>query len=154
MIMNKVNKVLYLICICALSMSVFIFDYSQPNIAFYSNYSFINKFIMEIFDSIKSFDIAYITIFIFMFYFFYKVYFNGDKINKKYVIISMIISLIIVIFSSYSLTNKLDLLYISFAQVFKTIIFFFGYYFIIYAFIKQFSKIKITKEDLKKKQIN
>ena len=66
----------------------------------------------------------------------------------------MIISFIIIIFTSYSLTNTLDLLYISFAQVFKTIIFFFGYYFIIYAFIKQFSKIKITKEDLKKKQIN
>ena len=110
----------------------------------------------ELEGSLNKFDIIYVTLWLFIVYFYFNVYFDGKKYSKRNIfctIISIIFTIITMLGKSYSISNSLNSLYSSSAQIFKTVIFSFGYYLIYYAFLKKIFNFKINLNLLKKKDL-
>lgn len=149
----KLNKILYSIIFSVITTLIFVIDFKASNFV-YNSEGTISKFFFDLTNSIKEFDIIYVTIEFCVFYFYFNTYFDGEKYNRKklsYTILSLIFTILTLIGKSYAIDHTLSSLYISSAQVFKTIIFFFGYYFIYYAIIKKVSSINFNNIILKKK---
>ena len=150
---DKFNKIIYTLLITFLSSLLFIININIPDLSYYSNRTEIYKFFTGIWLSLKEFDIIYVVLSIFIFYYFYKIYFNGNKFNKKSIInmiVSICITILLLICKSYKIDNTLNTLINSPLQIFKTIILGIGYYFIFYAIIKHILSIKIDKKTKKK----
>lgn len=151
--MNKFNKYLYIFIFSILSILVFVMNVNECS-SVYLNNNWIVNFFSEIYYSLKPFDILYVTLYIFILYFYSNVYFD-DKKKYKNKIISMIIA---IIFSIVTLVGKtymgnisLNILFSSLGQIFKTIVYISGYYLIYYAIIKMILNIKISNIKVKKK---
>ena len=152
--MYKFNKYLYTFIFSIISVLVFLIDYKMCDAIHLSNDDLFVNFFIEIYQSIKNFDIIYVALWVFVFYFYYDLYFDGKKYSKiNFIWIGMAIffSIFTVIGNSYLIDNTLNTLYSSLAQIFKTIIFLLGYYLIYYAIIKKIFTIKYNFEFLKKK---
>lgn len=151
--LEKINKILYTIILTAFTTLVFVVNISQPNMSFYANESKAYQLATEIWLSVKEFDIIYVTMAIFVFYAYYKIYFNQEKLNKKdFVnsIIAVILSAITIIGKSYKIDNTLATIFGSTSQLIKCILLSIGYYFMFYAILKAISSIKIEKNNKKK----
>lgn len=151
--LEKINKILYTIILTAFTTLVFVVNISQPNMSFYANKSKAYQLATEIWLSVKEFDIIYVTMAIFVFYAYYKIYFNQEKLNKKdFVnsIIAVILSAITIIGKSYKIDNTLATIFGSTSQLIKCILLSIGYYFMFYAILKAISSIKIEKNNKKK----
>ena len=152
--MRKFNKYLYVFIFSILSLSVFILKIDECASYYLNNANPIVNLFSEIFYSLEQFDVIYVTLYIFIIYFYSKVYFDYDNKYKNIVvsvIFSIIFSIITVIGNSYRINNTLNLLYSSPGQIFKTIVYLLGYYLIYYAIIKKVLNIKIEKFKVKKK---
>lgn len=152
--MTKFNKCLYAFIFSIISMSVFIMKFEAYNPIFLKGDNGLVNFITEFEYALKGFDVIYVTIWFFMLYFYFNVYLDGEKFNKKklFCIITSIVLTIVTVFGrSFLLSNSLELLYSSLMQVFKTVIFSFGYYLIYYAILKKLLSIKVNLINVKKK---
>lgn len=153
--MNKFNKGLYAVIFSIISMSVFIIKFEPYNSFFLKDSALVN-FFTEFENAVKGFDIIYVTIWFFMLYFYFNVYLDGEKFNKKKifcVITSIVLAIVTILGKSYSLSNSLESLYSSAMQIFKTIVFSLGYYLIYYALLKKLLSIKLNNEkNVKKKR--
>lgn len=151
----KLNKILYSIIFSLITTLIFIIDFKTSNVV-YNGEGTISKFFFDLTNSIKDFDIIYVTIEFCVFYFYFNTYFDGKKYSRKnlsYTILSLIFTIITLIGKSYTIDQTLSTLYISSVQIFKTIIFFLGYYLIYYAIIKKLLSINFNNIILKKKQL-
>ena len=84
--MNKINKfykILYSCVFSILSLSVFTMKFEAYNPIFLKNTTGMMRFIREFEYAFKGFDIIYVTLWFLILYFYYKVYFDGEKFNKK-----------------------------------------------------------------------
>lgn len=152
--MYKFNKYLYTFIFSMISVLVFLIDYKMCDSIHLSNDSLFVNFFVEIYQSIKNFDIIYVALWVFIFNFYYDIYFDSKKygkINFLWIGMSIFFSIFTVIGNSYLIDNTLHTLYSSVAQIFKTVIFLLGYNLIYYAIIKKFFIIKYSFEFLKKK---
>lgn len=146
--MNKFNKYLYVFIFSVITVLVFLLNIEKCSIFYLDSNNWIVNFFKEINYSLVKFDIIYVSLWIFILYFYSNVYFDGSKFDRKKIvciIISIIFTLITVVGKAYNLGNNLDILYSSIGQVFKTIIYLFGYYLIYYAILKKISSFKLGK---------
>lgn len=151
--MNKISKILITLLLTILTLMTLSIDVNPwilPNS---------KGIIYEILWSLKNFDITVSLIGVFVFYFYYKVYFDGTKFTRKTLInifLSSIFSITIVIGKILQVDNISENLFTSFHHFFKCVIIFLGHYFIFYSLIKKifkinFSKIIINKDSKKKR---
>lgn len=150
----KFNKYLYIFVFTIISMLVFVirFEYKK-NFSLVGNNYLVN-FFTEFNSSIKEYDIIYISLLVFIVYFYNDVYFNGNKYLKKNVImtiISLLIAMFTVIGKSYMIDGTLRNIYKTDVQIFKSVIFLLGYWVIYYAILKKIFSIKFDLKNVKKK---
>lgn len=122
--------------------------------SFYQDENTIYQLATEIWLSIEEFDIAYVTLGIFIFYAYFQIYFNGTKLTKTSLInmiISIILTITIIIGKSYKIDNTLNIIFATPAQTIKFILISIGYYLIFYALLKKLSSIHLKKYFQKKK---
>ena len=153
--MNKFNKYLYAFIFSILSMSIFIMKFEAYNPIFLKGDS-VTNFFTEFEYAVNGFDVVYVTVWIFMLYFYFNVYFDGEKFNKKKLfcmIISIILTVVTVVGRAFSLSNSLVILYSSSMQIIKTVFFTFGYFLIYYALLRKLFNIKINLKNVKKKDL-
>lgn len=149
------NKIIYTAIMTFLSSLVFIVDLKPANGNFYEINNKFYKFLTDIYSSLRDFDIIWVVLLIFIFYFYYNVLFN-EKTNKKMRIISGIVSLIFVgltiIGKCLSYGNSLEMIYCSSAQIVKTIFISIGYFIIYYSLY--ISILNFSVKFIKKKPQN
>ena len=150
----KFNKYLYIFVFTIISMLVFVirFEYKKTFSLVGNNY--LVNFFTEFNSSIKEYDIIYISLLVFIVYFYNDVYFNGNKYLKKNVImtiISLLIAMFTVIGKSYMIDGTLRNIYKTDVQIFKSVIFLLGYWVIYYAILKKIFSIKFDLKNVKKK---
>lgn len=153
----KLNKIIYTLIFAILSTLVFTLNIARPNMAFYANDNILYQYATEVWLSFKEFDTAYVTLFIFIYYAYYNIYFDGTKLSGKNFInssIAIILTTITLIGKSYKIDNTLNTIVESTPQIIKFIILSFGYYFIFYAIIKKITSIKININFKKKAPSN
>lgn len=151
----KFNKYLYTFIFSIISMSIFIIDFKPYLTYFPNNNNEIVNFVTEFEHSLEAFDIIYVTLWFFILYFYFNVYFDNEKHGKKkliYIIGAIIFTVVTILGKSYMMSNSLVYLYSSPMQIFKTVIFSFGYYLIYYALLKKILNIKIELKNVKKKR--
>lgn len=142
--LEKINKVLYTIIFGTFTLLIFIMHITQQNISFYEEYTNTYKFFKEMSLSIKQFDVMYLSLGIFIYYAYYNIYFDGQKLGKKSFInsiIAILITFITIIGKSYNMDNTLGIIFNTPAQTVKCILLGIGYYFMYYAIIKKVSSI-------------
>lgn len=149
--MTKKKKILIITVFTILALSIFIIDYNAFDISFYQDYNSINKFIIEICNSFNSFNIAYGTLGVFIYYYFYNTYFNNTKIKKYNLILATILTIITMIGKIYDISNSISVIYSTPTQIFKTLVLTAGFFLVYYAIIKRVSLIKFFS--IKKKLI-
>ena len=150
----KFNRVLYTFIFSVISMSVFIINFRPYLTYFPENNSAIVNFVNEFEYSVQGFDIIYLTLWFFMMYFYFNVFFDGKKHGKKkliYIFGSIILTIVTILGKSFMMSNSLEYLFSSHMQMFKTVIFSIGYYLIYYALLKKILNIKIDLKNIKKK---
>ena len=153
--LEKINKILYTIILTSFTTLVFVVNIARPNMSFYASQSKNYQLATEIWLSVKDFDVIYVTMAIFVFYAYYRIYFNGEKLGKKCLInsiIAVILSAITIIGKSYKIDNTLSTIFGTTSQLVKCILLAIGYYFMFYAILKAISSIKIEPNFKKKKQ--
>ena len=155
---SKFNKIIYTVIFTALAMFVFMLNISIQDMNYYSELSSIQQFFIALNLSFNDFDIIYVALGLFIFNYFYKIYFNDVKFNKKSIInmiISFLLSVFILISKSYKINNTLETLHSTPAQVVKSLLLLIGYFLIIYAVLKHISNLKLVKnlEEKSKKKI-
>ena len=145
---SKFNKIIYTVIFTALAMLVFMLNISIQDMNYYSELSSIQQFFIALNLSFNDFDIIYVALGLFIFNYFYKIYFNDVKFNKKSIInmiISFLLSVFILISKSYKINNTLETLHSTPAQVVKSLLLLIGYFLIIYAVLKHISNLKLVK---------
>lgn len=151
--LEKINKILYTIILTSFTTLVFVVNIARPNMSFYASQSKNYQLATEIWLSVKDFDVIYVTMAIFVFYAYYRIYFNGEKLGKKCLInsiIAVILSAITIIGKSYKIDNTLSTIFGTTSQLVKCILLAIGYYFMFYAILKAISSIKIEPNFKKK----
>lgn len=151
--LEKINKILYTIILTSFTTLVFVVNIARPNMSFYASQSKSYQLATEIWLSVKDFDVIYVTMAIFVFYAYYRIYFNGEKLGKKSLInsiIAVILSAITIIGKSYKIDNTLSTIFGTTSQLVKCILLAIGYYFMFYAILKAISSIKIEPNFKKK----
>lgn len=151
--LEKINKILYTIILTSFTTLVFVVNIARPNMSFYASQSKNYQLATEIWLSVKDFDVIYVTMAIFVFYAYYRIYFNGEKLGKKSLInsiIAVILSAITIIGKSYKIDNTLSTIFGTTSQLVKCILLAIGYYFMFYAILKAISSIKIELNFKKK----
>ena len=112
------------------------------------------RFFLDINASFKRIDILFVGLIIFILYFYYNTYFKDKKSKKKTIfctILAIVFSVLTLISKSYLIDETLINLYKTDAQIAKTIIIYFGHYFMYYAIIKKIISIEFNKINFKKK---
>lgn len=149
----KFNKYLYLFLFTVITMLVFLIRYKFNDMSSFVNSNYLSSFFAELNSSFKDYDIIYVTLFVFILYFYNSIYFNGSKYTKKNMImtiVSFLISIFTVLCKSYVIDGTLRNIYISDVQIFKSIIFLLGYWIIYYAIIKKLFSISFDSKSKKK----
>ena len=154
--MNKFNKYLYAFIFSIISMSVFIMKFEAYS-PFFLKGDAVSNFFTEFEYAVNGFDVVYVTVWFFMFYFYFNIYFDGEKFNKKKLIcmiISIVLTVVTIVGRSYSMVNSMEMLYSSLMQIVKTVLFSLGYYLIYYALLRKLFSIKIDFNNVKKKDLS
>ena len=150
----KFNKYLYLFIFTIITMLVFLIRFEFNDKMSFDNSNYLSNFFAEFGSSFKNYDIIYVTLLVFILYFYNSIYFNEEKYGKKNIIITIIsflISILTVLGKSYVIDGTLRNIYMSDVQIFKSMIFLIGYWIIYYAIIKKLFSIYFKKKDKKKK---
>ena len=130
--MKAVSKIIVITLFTLLTTMLLVIDYTSIGIT----QSNTNIFI-ELNQVLKNFDIIYLIIGTFIFYFYYQVYYNdNEKFTKKnfiIAIISIVLSTIITIGKNLQYRNEFPNIY-NLVLLMKSSILFFGSYFAFYAF--------------------
>ena len=108
---------------------------------------------MQINQLLMDFNIVDVFMGIFVYFFYYNVYFNGEKFTKKNIIISVIsiiLSILMVIGKNLQILNAFPNLS-NIAMFIESTVIFFGFYFIFYALLKKFISIDISFDNKKTK---
>ena len=93
----KFNKYLYLFLFTVITMLVFLIRFEFNDMSSLVNSNYLSSFFAELNLSFKDYDIIYVTLLVFILYFYNSVYFNGSKYTKKSIIMT-IVSFLISIF--------------------------------------------------------
>lgn len=147
---NNILKIFCVFIFTVFSLHIFALNLS----VFELNYENLDKtygFFLAIWSSMNHFDISWIILGIFIYDFYYHQYFiEGNwKINKLIVIIlSAIFSILILLKTSYDLYKDFRIIYISFAQFYKSLMVGIGYYFFIYAILKKILFISNKQKEM------
>ena len=145
----KFNKYLYLFLFTVITMLVFLIRFEFNDMSSLVNSNYLSSFFAELNSSFKDYDIIYVTLLVFILYFYNSIYFNGSKYTKKNMImtiISFLISIFTVLCKSYVIDGTLRNIYLSDVQIFKSIIFLLGYWIIYYAIIKKIFSINFDNK--------
>lgn len=134
---KKYIKIILLIVLAFLSICVLCINLNEVNVSNLSAQSRLAKFFEKCIESFEGNNVAYVPIFIALYYFYSKTYFDGKKINKVSVILSIFFSVMMVLGYSYKTTNSWDLIFGSGFQLMKSIIVMLGYYTMFYIVIKK-----------------
>lgn len=134
---KKYTKVILLAILAFLSICVFSINLDQIDINKLESGNRIAKFFEKCIKSFQGNNIAYILIFIALYYFYSKTYLDGKKINKVAVVLSTFFSIMMVLGYSYQRINSWDLVFGSGFQLMKSIIVILGYYTMFYIVIKK-----------------
>ena len=149
----KFNKYLYLFLFTVITMLVFLIRFEFNDMSSLVNSNYLSSFFAELNLSFKDYDIIYVTLLVFILYFYNSVYFNGSKYTKKSIImtiVSFLISIFTVLCKSYVIDGTLRNIYLSDVQIFKSIIFLLGYWIIYYSIIKKIFSINFVNKIKKK----
>ena len=151
---NNLNKILVIFLMTCFSMHIFILNLKIPVADFTKNINPIYKFYLSLWMSMEEFDIIWIILLIFIYYYFYNNYFIDKKwtsIKTISCIISLILSIAIIVLTSFNYYKNLSMIYQSFEQVFKCSMVFIGYYFIIYIITRNILLILTNRRKNEKK---
>lgn len=155
--MNKENnfyKLFIIFLLTCFSMHPFILDLKIANINYKEINHLLYRFYLSLWVSMPRFDVIWVILFIFIYYFFYKNYFidnSWNKIKLTSCIISIIISILLIAIESLYCYNNLSIIYTSFIQIFKCIMVGIGYYLIIYIITRNILlKIKSRRKKYEK----
>ncbi|MEE3342767.1 MAG: hypothetical protein VZS44_01605 [Bacilli bacterium] len=150
MIINeKFTKKIYCLLMTAFSVHTFVLNPLIPDTIIFKSNNPIQNYMYDLFYSVNSFDIIWITAGIFLYYFFYNNYFFENKINKEkifIIIISAIIPLVFLIHKSYKIYNSMIMITYTPIQVFKTIMHIFGYGIILCTIFYKLKRIHLLKK--------
>ena len=136
---------------------IFILDYIPSDaVYFYERQGSLYKFLNDLNNCTKSFDMSTLFMFIFIFYFIYHAFFNKKNNIYKYLFsffFGFIFAFITLIGKSLNYNNTLELLFSNSHQIFKSVVLGFGYLFIYWNIILFFINIdfKLFKKPKKKK---
>ena len=114
-----------------LSLHVVMIDIERVILSDVSNSNWLYRFFLEFYQSLNPLNWKIIFLSFFMFYFYYHVYFDGKKISKLNVLLSIVFTICTIIGRCYStLSSSLGILFFSFVQIYKLLILFVAYYII------------------------
>ena len=130
------NRIIYTAILTFLSSLVFIMDFKPANGTYLENHNETYKFLIDIYNSLRDFDVVWVLLIVFIFYFYYNVLFNSDK-SRKGKILSVLVSLwfvgVTIVGKCFAIDNSLRSIYCSEAQIIKTILLSIGYFIIFYS---------------------
>ena len=131
------NRIIYTAILTFLSSLVFIMEFKPANGTYLENHNETYKFLIDIYNSLRDFDVVWVLLIVFIFYFYYNVFFNSDK-SKKGKVLSALVSLwfvgVTIVGKCFAIDNSLRSIYCSEAQIIKTILLSIGYFIIFYSF--------------------
>ncbi len=138
---SRFKKFLYPFLFAGLSLNVFLINVDSVKVVEGIG-SFWNLFL----ESILPLEGKYLWIFFLMYYFYYHIYFDGEKINKGNVVLSCIFSFCTIMGLCYStVSSSLGILFSSLVQIYKFVLLFVGYYVIYYAILKWVTRLKFNR---------
>lgn len=152
--MNKFNKYLYIFIFSVMTNLIFLIDLKPYIPIEWTTIDSSITFFEELSHSLRDYDIIYLLLFAFIYFFYSTVYFNDRKNknnNKMCIVVSIIFSIFTILCKSYLIDNTLTNIYLSSVQVVKSIIYFLGFYFAYYAIIFKIVNSKIDFNFSKKK---
>ena len=130
------NRIIYTAILTFLSSLVFIMEFKPANGTYLENHNETYKFLIDIYNSLRDFDVVWVLLIVFIFYFYYNVLFNSDK-SKKGKVLSALVSLwfvgVTIVGKCFAIDNSLRSIYCSEAQIIKTILLSIGYFIIFYS---------------------
>ena len=130
------NRIIYTAILTFLSSLVFIMEFKPANGTYLENHNETYKFLIDIYNSLRDFDVVWVLLIVFIFYFYYNVLFNSDK-SKKGKVLSALVSLwfvgVTIVGKCFAIDNRLRSIYCSEAQIIKTILLSIGYFIIFYS---------------------
>lgn len=130
------NRIIYTAILTFLSSLVFIMEFKPANGTYLENHNETYKFLIDIYNSLRDFDVVWVLLIVFIFYFYYNVLFNSDK-SKKGKVLSALVSLwfvgVTIVGKCFAIDNSLKSIYCSEAQIIKTILLSIGYFIIFYS---------------------
>ena len=130
------NRIIYTAILTFLSSLVFIMEFKPANGTYLENHNETYKFLIDIYNSLRDFDVVWVLLIVFIFYFYYNVFFNSDK-SKKGKVLSALVSLwfvgVTIVGKCFAIDNSLRSIYCSEAQIIKTILLSIGYFIIFYS---------------------
>ena len=132
---TKKFKQVLLVIITFLSLAVFCINLDMVDNKLIKAGSEISKFVEKWTYSLNGFQIQYILMFILFYYFYSKNYFDGKKMSKTAMILSIFFSIMMVLGYSYIKQNNWDLVFGSWFQFSKAFVICLGYYCIFYMII-------------------
>ncbi len=138
-------KIFIVFLMSCFSLHIFVLDLSIKYVNPTSVVNSVHKFYLLLWVSMDEFDVIWVVLLIFIYYFLYNNYFIDNKwtkIKTLSCLLSFMISLSIIIGLSLYNYHNLSMITNSFVQVFKCTMVGIGYYLIIYAILKNiFTKI-------------
>ncbi len=141
---NSIYRIFIVLIFTFISLHIFVLDLKISNISLQENINPFYRFFFEFNDSIMKFDVIWVIFGIFIFDYYYNNYFLYSYKTKYKLLafaIASILSLFIIMGISLNSYNDLRILYSSPAQIYKSIIFFFGYFIFFYiTIIRLFKK--------------
>lgn len=145
----KINKYIYAFLLSIITILSLVLEYNVilEGEIIKTNNILVDIYI-ELYFSLKEFDVIYITLWGLIFYFYLQVYFN-NKNTKKQLIISSVIAIILSIITTYLKINRSTIYYepifSNFVNVLKILLYLTGYYLIFNAIIRKITSINIMK---------
>ena len=154
MFKNNFYKIFIIFLMTCLSMHTFIMNLKISEVNLKEVTHSIYRFYLLLWVSMNEFDIIWIILFVFIYYFFYNNYFidnNFKKIKVMSGVFAIILSISIIVGESYNNYHNLSMIFSSFVQIYKCITVGIGYYLIIYIIIRN---VLLTIRGIKHEQQN
>lgn len=141
----RFSRLFYLFLLTGFTLHIFILDLKIPDASYVGVENWFYQFYLTLWLAMEEFDVIWIISAIFIYYFYEQVYFIGDPNSWKkkiLVMISIFLSIIILIGTSFYYYGNLKMIFCSFIQVYKCFMVGIGYYFMIYAILKKIFLIR------------
>lgn len=146
---QQINQKIYSFIFSCISILTIVLEYNVVIKPEFEKFDVLNSSaLMQLYFSLREFDVIYITLWGLIFYFYLQVYFN-NKNTKKQLIISSVIAIILSIITTYLKINRSTIYYepifSNFVNVLKILLYLTGYYLIFNAIIRKITSINIMK---------